>query len=67
LINLKRDNIIKDLLDVCLHNSNHYLIYENADLFTSIFDKVDPVMKKDLVVLENIVKNIAKGKIDVIE
>jgi hypothetical protein len=58
---------LKDLLDVCLHNANHYLIYENKALFLSFIEKIDPVSADDLVVISAIIKNIAQGNKSVIE
>ena len=67
MINLKRENILKKLLDDCLQNANHYLIYENADLFISIFDKMDRAVKKEILIMEAIIRNIAKGNVTVVE
>jgi 3-methyladenine DNA glycosylase AlkC len=59
---------VKDVFDKCLHNANHYLINENGNLFISIFDKLDKDFKKDVVIVEALVRNIIKsGNISVTE
>lgn len=68
-LNLKREYLLRDLLDECLRNSNHSVIFENGELFLSVLDKItDPENKQKIAILEVLIKNIVvKGNISVTE
>lgn len=56
---------MKDLFDVCLHNSCHYMIFQNSEIFLKAIEKIDKNYKKDLLVLEAIIKSISNGNREV--
>lgn len=68
-LNLKREYVLKDLLDVCLHNANHFVIYQNADLFQWVFENMEAqvVRGNELRVMETLINNIIQGSKQVIE
>ncbi|CDW84897.1 UNKNOWN [Stylonychia lemnae] len=66
-LNLKREHMLKDLIDVCLRNSNHYMIYQNYDMFQWIFENMDPDVKQDLRITQLFIEKIIEGNKQVIE
>ena len=51
--------MLRDLLDKCLKQANHLLIFENAELFQWVFEQTGE--RQGLALVEALVKNIAKG------